>query len=393
MVLLAGGLVLVSSARNVYAATAEQVQSGTATNAAAGVQTITISGIDPATSALFFETRHNSNRPVGSVLRGRIPTSCANPCTTIEFERITNESPVSSISIQWYVVTFESGVRVQRGEVTLDAGTKNVTVPLTLSAVNRAFVTWSKTAAAADSTWDGNDYALAEITSTTNLQFRTDSAASHVAAWQIVEFTDPNDIAVQKGTLAMSNAQTSVTATLSPAVDVNKTFVLAGLRQSASGAANIGSMLLRAQLTNSTTITIDRNTVGAPAVAITEIVWQAVEFKDKTIVLNGTTNFGTGTGQVTVPMDPYLNVSKAIAFGSVQGGAGQNLGRSSYVGDDIVGVASATIALSSDQLTLDRTSTAGAADVAWFVVEFAQGDARVPVGCLHRERRRQPCDR
>ena len=75
----------------------------------------TISGVDPAKSFLIFETRHNSNRPVASEVRGRIPTACANPCTTIEFVRVTDEATPATINIQWYVVTFVSGVTSPAG--------------------------------------------------------------------------------------------------------------------------------------------------------------------------------------------------------------------------------------------------------------------------------------
>ena len=114
------------------------------------------------------------NRPVASLLRGRIPIACANPCTTIEFERVTDEGAPATINIQWYVVTFVTGVRVQRGETTQDALVKDVTLPLALSAVNQAFVLWSKTtdAAGARIQRQRND-PRAEITSTTNVQFRS----------------------------------------------------------------------------------------------------------------------------------------------------------------------------------------------------------------------------
>ena len=379
--LFVAAVVWTLAAQDARAATAQMVQSGTVANAANGTQTVTISGVDPAASFLIFNTRHNSNRPVASLIRGRIPTACANPCTTIEFVRVTDEVTPATITIQWYVVSFASGVRVQRGETAQDALTKNVTLPLTLSAVNQAFVTWSKTPTNTDTTWDGNDYVLADITSTTNLQFRTDGiAATHTIAWQVIEFTDAADIGVQRGSVAMTTAQTSVTATLGTAVDENKTFVLVGLRTGASAAANVGAMLLRAQLTNSTTVTIDRNTVGAPAVAITEIAWQAIELRDASFVWSGNSSFAAGVAQSAVPLVPQVNVPRAIAFGSVQGGSGQNMGRSPYVGDDLPGVAAATATLSSTQLTLDRTNTAAAADVGWFVVEFDQGAANVVSG-------------
>jgi hypothetical protein len=378
-VLCAGMLLAPTTA---HAAVVQQVQSGTAVNSANGTQTINISGVDPSKSFLIFETRHASNRPVGAQLRGRIPVACANPCTTIEFVRVTDEGAPAAINIQWYVVTFVSGVAVQRGEVAQSATAVDVTLGQTLSSVNQAFLLWSKTPTNTDQTWDDNDFMLGEIASTTTVQFRANSAAAtHTIYWQVVEFTNPADATVQKGTIAgMTTAQTSVTATLGTAVDPNKTFVLVGYRAGASAATNMGALMLRADLTNSTTITIDRSTVGAPAVAISEIVWQAIELKDKSVVWNGSSNFAAASTQTTVALVPQVNTSRAIAFGTVQSGAGQNLGRSAYLADDIIGVGSATMALSSTQLTLTRNNTAAAADVGWTVVEFEQADAKVLSG-------------
>ena len=374
---LAGVLLVPGTA---FAAVAQQVQSGTVTNAANGIQVVNIAGVDPAKSFLIFETRHAGNRPVAALLRGRIPIACANPCTTIEFERVTNEGAPTAINIQWYVVTFVTGVRVQRGETTQDSLAKNVTLPLTLSAVNQAFVLWSKTTDVAGGEFSDNETVLGEITSTTTVQFRsTFTTPLDIISWQVVEFTNAADINVQKGTTAMLGATTSVTATLSPPVDENKTFVLVGFKTTGTGV-DIGSRMLRAQLTDSTTITIERSVSGTPD-DITEIFWQAIELKDKSTVVRGTSTFAVAAAQVNVPMAPHLDVSQSIAFGSVQSGAGQNLGRSPYVADDVIGVGSATMALSATQLTLDRNNTAATAEIDWFIVEFEQDDeARVLSG-------------
>ena len=361
------------------AAVASQVQSGTVANAANGTQVVNISGIDPAKSFLIFETRHAGNRPVASLLRGRIPIACANPCTTIEFVRVTDEGAPATINIQWYVVTFASGVRVQRGETPQDSLAKDVTLPLTLSAVNQAFVLWSKTTDAAGGEFSDNETVLGEITSTTTVQFRsTFSTPFDIITWQVVEFTNAADINVQKGTTAMLAGTTSVTATLSPAVDENKTFVLAGFMTTGTGV-DMGSRMLRAELTDSTTITIQRSVAGTPD-NITEIFWQAIELKDKSTVVRGSSTFAAAVAQVTVPIAPHLDVSQSIAFGSVQSGAGQNLGRSPYVADDIIGVGSVTMALSATQLTLDRNNTAATAEIDWFIVEFEQEEAKVLSG-------------
>ena len=356
------------------AAVAQQVQSGTAVNTANGIQVINISGIDPSKSFLIFETRHNFNRPVASALRGRLPIACANPCTTIEFERVTNEGVPVSINIQWYVVTFVTGVRVQRGEVVQDALVKNVTLPLALSSVSQAFVIWSKTVLAIHNNWDTDDGIVTELLDTTTLQIRNNEGSGHIITWQVIEFTNPADINVQTGSITtMTGATLSVTATFPTPIDANKSFVMVGYRTTVPTPAPIGAHMLRATMTD-TTITVDRATAGTPNEDIAEIFWQAIELKDKTIVAGGSANFPVGVAQVGVPMLPHFDVSRSIAFGSVQTGGGQNVGKATYVADDIQGETAFTMALSSTQLTLERGSTLGVSDVGWFYLQFEQDD-------------------
>ena len=53
------------------------------------------------------------------------------------------------------------------------------------------------------------------------------------------------------------------------------------------------------------------------------------------------------------------------------GGACQNMGRTPYVLDDIIGISSVTMNLTSPtQITMDRTATQDITDVGWFVVEW-----------------------
>ncbi len=331
-----------ASVPDAQAASVQKTQSGTVVNSANGTQTVTISSIDTTKSILFFSTEHSSNRPVGSTVRGRLASA-----TTIQFERVTDgvAPEPAPITIRWYVVTFASGVKVQRGEAALTATTVNVAITA-VAAVNQAFVLWSETPGAGDNEWASDDANLAELTSTTNLQIRADAASASglIVSWQVVEFTNAADINVQKGSIAtMTGATTSVTATLSPAVNVNKTFVLVGWRSAGTGT-DIGARMLRAQLTNSTTVTIDRSVTGSPD-NITEIVWQAIELKDDSTVLRGSVNFASGVDEATADLLPSVNRKTAVAFGSAQSGAGQTMGRTPYVTDDITGVGSATATL------------------------------------------------
>jgi hypothetical protein len=362
-----GGLLvivlLLAGATPARSALLSSIQTGTTFSTSAGTLTVPITSVDTTKSFLVFQERSSSNRPVGSYFRGRLASA-----TSVEFVRATDEPMPARVDIRWYVVSFASGVRVQRGEVAQTASTINVPISA-VAAVNQAFVLWSKSADAADQTWGLNDPVLAELTTTTNLQIRVDGAnAGHTVAWQVVEFTNPADINVQKGSIAtMTGATTSVNATLGTAVDPSRTFLLVGFRAGTS-SAGVGGRMLRAQLVNSTTITIDRSISGGDN--LTEIVWQAVELKDGTQVQRGSENFTSGTAQKVVALASPVDPQRSIAFASVQSGGGQSMGRTPYNTDDIIGVGSVTTALSPTQLTLDRNSTLATTDIGWFVVQF-----------------------
>ena len=342
-------------------AAVKSLQKGTAVNSANGTQTIGITAVDPAKSFLIFNTRSSSDRPVAAQIRGRIASS-----TTIEFARNTDEGSPAEINIQWYVVEYPCGVNVQRGETTLSSTVQDV--PITpVGSLSRAFTTWSKTSFASDTTTDDNDEIVAELTSTSNLQLRTNVAASDVVWWQVIEFTSAADINVQRGTTAMLGAAMSATITIPTPVDTSKTFILVSFQTSGQGV-DIGARMLRAELTNSSTITVDRAVSGTPD-DITEIFWQAIELTGAS-VRRGTESFASGTAQRAVGLTPSVDTARTVAFSSVELPGGASGGSAPYVTDDVQGVASFTAAVSASQLTLDRDSTVSSADVGWFVVQL-----------------------
>jgi hypothetical protein len=337
------------------------VQSGTTMSDSNGTVSIAITPVDPAMSFLVFSSRHSSNRPVGSVIRGRL--SAAGDAA--EFVRVTNEAVPVPMTIEWYVVEYSCGIRVQRGEVSQISTSIDVPI-IPVGSTGQAFVLWSKTPSSGDGAWDQNDPLVGELTAPDNLQFRVNSANSaHVIAWQVIEFIDPLDVSVQRGTTSLPGTNISTTVTLGSPVDVSKTFILVDIRSAGSGV-DIGSRMVRAELTNSTTITIDRAISGTPD-DITEITWQAIELKDGSSVQRGSESFLAGAASSVVGIST-IDTARAYAFGSVQGGSGQNMGQSPYAGDDIVGVGSFTATLTANNLTLTRDNTAASADVGWFVV-------------------------
>lgn len=344
------------TSRSCFARTS--VQSGNLTSSANGTVTATISTVDMTKAFLLFSLSSNLNRPPGSEVKGRLASA-----TTVEFNRVTDET--ATITIHWDVIEYACGVSVQRGATALTGTSTDVAIT-PVNALAAAFATYSKTPGAGTGTWSGNDPAVVELTTTSNLQIRVDVLdGSDVVWWQVVEFTDATTVRVQKGTTSLTAGATSTTATISSVV-TGHAFVLASTRNN-SPSTDVGSGLVRARLTNATTVTFDRS---ASAYDVTEIAWQVVELKEGSSVQHGSSTLSAGTAS-TVEVISAVNLSRASAFASVQIGPGQSAGRSSYTADDVIGVASFTMTISSvTNLTVTRANTAGAADVGWFVVSW-----------------------
>ena len=80
-------LVLMAGLAPSHGAVVSSVQRGSLASSGNGTVTAPIAAVDPSKSFLVFQTRHDSNRPVGSMVRGRI----ASP-TSVEFVRVTNQT-------------------------------------------------------------------------------------------------------------------------------------------------------------------------------------------------------------------------------------------------------------------------------------------------------------
>ena len=338
------------------------VQKGTTTSTAEGTTSVSIGAVDPTKAFLIFTSRHDSNRPVGSDIGGRLASA-----TSLEFVRVSDEAAPVTMTIEWSVVEYPCGVNVQRGSVFQTATTVDWPInPVT--SVSQAFVLWSKTPSRTDIVFSDNDPIVGELTAVGNLEFRVNQAdANHVIYWQVVEFTDPATVNVQHGSTALlAGTTTATTVALSATVDAARSFVFVGGRALPIGN-DVASGLVRATLLDPSTLQLDR---GAAAYDITEVGWQVVELNDGSSVQSGSTNFPTGVATVIEPLSAVV-VARSTALAPGQVGSGQNAGRTTYVGDDVTGMTSAAMVLTSPtQLTLTRDSTAGDADIAWSVVSW-----------------------
>ena len=141
-----------------------------------------------------------------------------------------------------------------------------------------------------------------------------------------MQFDDAN---VQTGDLAFSSSDASLPATLSPTVDTTKSWLIYSY-DSVSGLPNIGRALVRGVITNSSTLTFDRNNTGDNF----DLTWYLVEFTDSTTVQHNTEPFTTTELQRDVTLGAPINLLSSIATGGYHGRGG----RSNFATDDDPGV-------------------------------------------------------
>ena len=170
----------------------------------------------------------------------------------------------------------------------------------------------------------------------------------------------------------MTGATLSATATLGTAVDVSRTFVLAGARTVGAGP-DIGARMVRAQLTNPTTITFDRGNAGSPD-DMNEISWQAVELTrwfDRSArhrQLRGRCRPGHGHARHESEHDPRHRLRFRCRRAARAWAALPTPGTTCWE--------SRPPPRRSRRRSsrCDRNNTVDTADIAWFVVQFAGGD-------------------
>ncbi|MDH3607517.1 MAG: Ig-like domain-containing protein, partial [Acidimicrobiia bacterium] len=107
----------------------KSLQKGSATLSGASPVSAAITEVDPSRSFLVFSVRENLGDPDDGTVTGRLASS-----TSVVFERIGS---TGTITIEWSVVEFTSGVTVQRGTAAM--GANSVNVPITAIDLTRSF--------------------------------------------------------------------------------------------------------------------------------------------------------------------------------------------------------------------------------------------------------------
>ncbi|MGD0101042.1 MAG: DUF2341 domain-containing protein, partial [Acidobacteriota bacterium] len=338
--------------QNAQAAVLASLQSGTATIANGSASTTaTITSVDITKSFVVCSTSLGSDVP--SSPNDVWATCQMTNATTVTFARA---STVGTITIQWYVAYFSSGVSVQRGSQSITTATTNITLTAVTLANSFPIVAFRE----GGTSFNGNDFPEVSITTTTNLQavLQTAPSTGTVLEWQVVQYTNSS---VQYGTVSFATTDSSKTATVT-SVDTTKSWLICSYN-SAAGVTGISQKLVEGVLTNSTTLTFTRLANGQ---AIT-LRYYLVTFTDGTTVQSGTTAFGTTDTTLNATISSVDLTRTLAAASSFQRG-----GQSSYTGDDQPATGWFTTKLSSaTNLQLTRgNALSSTANVSWYVVQF-----------------------
>jgi len=270
--------------------------------------------------------------------------------TQLQFE---SAASASGVTINWYVLEFKQGVRVQHlyGTNTVSSGTTNQSINPT--DLRKSFVHTSWTADTSSNSVE------AKLTSSTQLTY------SYVGdvdtyAFQIVEW---NGASVQQVEDTVTGASKD---TLIDTVNLNRAFIIASHKRPSSGGNNdFGTYYT----TNESTVRWSRESSSTGNIEVTYYVISAPQLQ----VYNGYLyqSSGTSTSNITIPEVWYNSGdnSRAIALTNHHGQPWGYGTQTSYQANYAACRASLS---SSTNLQLIRSNSTGDVQYNWFVIEYKE---------------------
>jgi hypothetical protein len=277
---------------------------------AAGTNTIstTIATVDLTKSILFFSYGHNDSNPRNMMIAGQLSAA-----DTVRFQRhAAGGSP--EILVRWTVMSFTSGVDVQRGSKAMNL--REETVAINGVALDRSIVTIS--AREDGSIIGGDDFFCASFDASNTLRFTmSDSvgpAGGTTIEWQVVEF-DVGVAEVESGTSQILPGGTTETATLSTTHPLGKTWVVyTYCTPTGDAPAPANSNMIACQQTDTTTLTFTR----AGTASTFNIPWFAVKFLNDTVVQEELASFSELTEGAVLYWDSVLGKWRAGVVAQVE---------------------------------------------------------------------------
>ncbi len=326
----------------------DDIQKGTAVlNTGSSSVTATIAAVDPTKAFLTYTLRGDDGTPSNITVNGVL----TNP-TTVTFSRVGTGA---TVTIEWSIVEFVSGVTVQRGAEFIGSGGP---VNVAISPVDRSRSFVLSNVAGEGNTFGEDDFARATLTSSTNLRIDIGSGLGSTVAWQVIQY---NDATVQRGTTSLASGDASRSATVA-AVDTTTSWLVYSHSTDNGSSSDIGQKLVRGIVTNGTTLTFDRSSTGQAM----DVSWELIEFTDATTVQRDNAAFSGAATTVNASITS-VDPSRSIGVG------GYDLfgGRSAYTSNDNPGVGWFTTRLTTaTNLQVRRDAALATADLGWSVIHW-----------------------
>jgi hypothetical protein len=330
------------------AAPVVNVQHGSASVVAGSIDA-PIKPVDLGRSVLLFGKRHTLVSPVNFQIKGELAESA------ISFHRVGS---FGTVDIEWHVLEHEA-LKVRRGAFTLTSTQQSISIgaPLPLA---KSFVLLSHSAVG--ESFGDDDLFAAELLDDTTLRI---SAATYISsanmAWQIVEFTDATTVHSGKSVIA-ADAKVS-SSKLAQSVDLGRSFLVFSYKTvGAVTTAPTAQLAVRGRLSDTTTVSFDRELEGAVGL---EIAWFVIQL-GAGFVQTQSLAFSPSAMELSPALtqfEPARSVPLASAFGWA--------GKASAANQGTTGEAHVTLAFGPGQsLVARRESAQDMANIEAFVASF-----------------------
>lgn len=278
----------------------------------------------------------------------------------------------ASATIHYRITEFQSGARVQHGQVGFNQFNQSVSNGYRISIttpfkfiLNKSIVLISQNGDNAD--FGSRDTMAAQLTSGNVLQITTGSTAStaftDIVYWQLVEFTD--DTTVERGSVTGNGIVTTTVSTM----DLSKCWLIGTARNDGLNNIGMNNHSFTAWISNTTTLSFEKPG-GTTGVRIYE--WQLVRFNDGTIVRQGIQTIAGGTGSSTPTFTSVNKSNSTIFFNGHNGYSGASTDTTANNG-----TASSFYISNSNftntQITINRNGTSNQLKLGWTVIQFDSG--------------------
>ncbi len=298
-------------------------------------------------------------------------TDTAAALAGVPWVTLTNATTASLISstaatytCNFTVIEFVSGViQAQRASVNLASATSGTTTIKSVTAAN-SFVSFLGETGAG--TTDATTNSSVVLTNGTTVTGAVNSSASPSIGFEVIEFITTAYAsyyfmqAPQQVSITIASGSTSNTATIT-GVGANAFIIYQGSTCSNTSTARLDSCGGRVTLTNSTTVTANRNSSNSDSLTINAVVIdptaqlvQSVQFGTINIAASSTSNTATITS---------VDTTRSAVF---------YLGQSSTTTAVNNSMTGATLT-NATTVTATRGGTAGSPTVSFVVVQFASG--------------------